>query len=140
MATPETSHRPAVLVVDDEPLALRMMERVLREAGYQVYPVSNPIEALEIATRMPVRPALMVTALLLEPISGLDLARLVGGSHSGTRVLFVAAPGGADMLPASAGPTLYKPLTDTKLIESVQRLLAEPVASAPPSLPQASPR
>jgi DNA-binding response OmpR family regulator len=125
MAAPETAPKPAILVVDDEELALRMMERALTEAGYSVHAASNPIAALELATVMPVRPELMVTDLSLQPISGSDLARLVGGSHSGTRILFVCERSEADTAPD--GPVLHKPFSAEELVESVRRLLAAPV-------------
>ena len=42
MAAPHLDGAPVVLVVDDETLVCRLMERILRDAGYVVRTASAP--------------------------------------------------------------------------------------------------
>ena len=44
-----------ILVVDDDRAVRRLAERMLREAGYQVYAAASAAEAIGIAEQLPVR-------------------------------------------------------------------------------------
>ena len=62
-----------ILVVDDEPDALELIEYNLRSAGYQVFTASNGNCALELARRH--LPDLLVLDLMLPEISGIEVCK-----------------------------------------------------------------
>jgi CheY-like chemotaxis protein len=130
MAAPQADPAPVVLVVDDEPMVLRLMERALIEAGYRVQGASNGLRALELAGNLPGPPDVLVTDLRMEPLNGADLARLVTAKHPNTRVLLVSGydPEHTDL----TGPFLRKPFSPQELVHAVEQLVAwrPPMAEA----------
>lgn len=124
MSAPQMVPAPVVLVVDDEPMLLRMMERVLASAGYEVHAAPDGLRALDLATSLPVPPTLMVSDVRMDPINGPDLARLMLRASPGTRVLFVSGyPADPDYGPL-IGPLLQKPFSPDQLVQAVAQLLA----------------
>jgi len=77
-----------VLVVEDEPVSLKLAAAVLRSEGYRVYLASTAEEALK--TLAMVRPNLMLVDLQLPGMDGLDLTRQVR-SQPRTRDMLVVA-------------------------------------------------
>jgi two-component system cell cycle sensor histidine kinase/response regulator CckA len=132
MAAPQADPAPVVLVVDDEPVVLRLMARALGSAGYEVHAATNGLQALEVVSTLPVPPAILVTDLRMEPIDGASLARLVAHLQPGTRILFVSG-WDADHLVLNV-PLLRKPFSPGQLVEAVQDLLRTGVS------PEATPR
>lgn len=124
MSIPRMVPAPVVVVVDDEPVLLQMMERVLAGGGYEVHGASNALRALEIATGLPAPPAVLVSDVRMEPVDGPDLARLMRRACPTTRVLFVSGyPEDPDHRPFPA-PLLRKPFSPDQLLEAVAGLLA----------------
>jgi two-component system, OmpR family, alkaline phosphatase synthesis response regulator PhoP len=120
MSAPQTVPAPVVLVVDDEPMVLRLMERTLGSAGYQVHVAPDGLRALALASESP--PDVLVTDLRMEPINGADLARLVTSEHPNTRVLLVSGydPEHTEL----AMPFLRKPFSPDQLVHAVEQLVA----------------
>jgi two-component system, cell cycle sensor histidine kinase and response regulator CckA len=124
MPAPQMVPAPVVLVVDDEPVLLHMMERILLEAGYQVCGASNALRALELASTLRVPPAVLLSDIRMEPVDGPDLARLMRQASPSTRVLFVSGyPEDPDHAPFPA-PLLRKPFTPEQLVRAVAQVLA----------------
>lgn len=61
-----------VLLVDDEPLVMRLLARVIESMGYAVRFATNGVEALETAADNP--PALILTDYYMPGLSGVELA------------------------------------------------------------------
>ena len=121
MAAPKADPAPVVLVVDDEPILLRLMERALAEAGYRVEGASNGLRALELVGDSPYPPDVLVTDLRMDGLNGVDLAKLVTQNHPHTQVLLVS---GYD--PDHTEPTwpfLRKPFPPQALVAAVEQLL-----------------
>lgn len=116
-----------VLVVDDEPMVLRLMERALTEAGYRVQGASNGLRALELAGNSVVPPNVLVTDIRMAPLNGVDLARLVTAKHPHIRILLVSGydPEHKEL----PGPFLRKPFSPEELVHAVKQL----AASRPPT-------
>ncbi|CAN5752940.1 hypothetical protein BH24GEM1_BH24GEM1_16460 [soil metagenome] len=113
---------PVVLVVDDEQMVLRMMERALASAGYEVHTATNGLRALELAMSLPAPAAIMVTDVRMDPIDGPDLARLMLRASPSTRVLFVSGyPSDPEHGPL-AGPLLQKPFMLDQLVQAVAEI------------------
>ncbi len=114
---------PVVLVVDDEPGVLRLMERVLMSEGYQVHSASGGLQALELVAGLPSPPDVLVTDLRMDPIDGADLARLIRERPPVPRVLFVSGYPSDPSLRQLPGPLLKKPFGPDQLAQAVAQLL-----------------
>ncbi len=113
MAAPQANPDPVVLVVDDEPSVLRLMQRALVSAGYQVIAATDGLSALALATELPSPPAALVTDLRMEPIDGASLGRLVKALWPGTRLLFVSGYGPPADFGNLPGPCFPSPSVPT---------------------------
>ncbi len=78
----------SVLVVDDEELVRKFVERVLREAGYQTTVASDGAGALELASTLETLD-LLVTDLMMPEMTGDELARRIRASSPGVKVLYI---------------------------------------------------
>jgi two-component system cell cycle sensor histidine kinase/response regulator CckA len=76
------------LVVDDEELVLKFVERVLREAGYDTVTASDGPEALEMAARAEAFDVL-VTDVMMPQMTGDELARQIRASTPEIKVLYL---------------------------------------------------
>lgn len=84
-----------VLVVDDEEPVRRFVERVLRDAGYDVSTASDGPEAIEVAAKMATLDVL-VTDVMMPLMTGDELARRIRQTTSEVKVLYLT--GFADKL------------------------------------------
>jgi two-component system, cell cycle sensor histidine kinase and response regulator CckA len=109
-----------VLVVDDEPLVLRMTTRILLDAGYDARAASSGAEALVLVEALPFPPALLVTDVQMHPMDGPELARVMRDRYPGTSVLYVS---GYPDHPIGEGELLRKPFKPAVLTALVGKLL-----------------
>jgi|GEM_PF-619257 len=65
--------RPLVLVIDDDPLALQLVQDYLSEDRYQVVGTTSPAQALELARKL--HPAVIITDIMMPAISGWEVLR-----------------------------------------------------------------
>jgi DNA-binding NtrC family response regulator len=121
MAAPEARRARLVLVVDDEPILLALMERALREAGYPVLSAPNGREALRLVLQAVTPPGILVTDIRMDGLNGAALAALITARYSATRVLLVSA--GDPEYRQVPWPFLRKPFTLDQLIDAVDGLL-----------------
>ena len=77
-----------VLVVDDEELVRKFVERVLREAGYQTASASDGPEALEMAASLE-QFDILVTDVMMPQMTGDELGRRIRLSAPGIKVLYL---------------------------------------------------
>ena len=77
-----------VLVVDDEEMVRKFVERVLREAGYRTVSASDGPEALEVAARLE-SVDILVTDVMMPQMTGDELARRVRVSTPEIKVLYL---------------------------------------------------
>ena len=81
--------RPSsVLIVDDDDLVRKFVERVLREAGYQTATASDGPEALEVAAKLDALD-ILVTDLMMPAMTGDELARRIRVSQPSVKVLYI---------------------------------------------------
>src|SRR4051812_4250074 len=78
---------PRLLIIDDEPMVLEVLRRLLVEPGRDVEVASGPETALEIAGRMEIDVALVDKNLL--GASGLDLSRKLKAAQPGLEVILI---------------------------------------------------
>ena len=84
----EPSRSLTALVVDDEDLVRKFVERVLRDAGYQTATASDGPEALEVAAKLE-HFDILVTDVMMPQMTGDELARRVRVSAPGIKVLYL---------------------------------------------------
>ncbi len=82
-----------VLAVDDDPLSLRVLQRLLQDAGHEVHVARNGREAL--ARTLKVRPQVVVTDWEMPDINGLDFCRALRRSKFGRRIYILILTGRA---------------------------------------------
>jgi len=117
-----------VLIVDDEPEVVRLLEVILTRAGYQVAKAYSGRECLSLLTRE--NPDVILLDIMMPGISGLEVMqalRTIYGSVSMPPVIFLTAKGGMESmiegLQAGAYKYLVKPTSREKLIEIVRLAL-----------------
>lgn len=115
----------SVLVVDDAPATLEVIERNLTAHGYRVYTAPRVAEALSILDSSPVD--LVVTDLKMPGASGLELVRHVRENCPDTEVMMItgyaSVESAVQAMKAGAEEYLAKPFTDEELLASVGRAL-----------------
>ncbi len=116
-----------VLLVEDESLLRRIVERILRHAGYTVLAAENAETALELFRRDPRRVDLLLTDVVMPGMSGPQLVQECKTVRSDLPVLFMSgypdrvSSGPSGRLPAS--PLLDKPFSPEGLTTAVARVL-----------------
>lgn len=119
-----------ILLVEDDPLSLKLMRDVLRAHGYDTEEVSNGLEVMERAIAC--SPDLVVMDIGLPGVDGCEATRQIkaGPETSGIPVVVVTAfamQGDEErMRAAGCDAYLAKPLRFSELVEVVNGLLAIP--------------
>ncbi len=124
--TPE-SKKEGLLVVDDTPNTLELLQRKLTSQGYQVYTAPDVAQAIKILETTPVD--LVITDLKMPKISGLDLVRHIRENLKDTEVMIITGyatiEGAVKAIKVGAEEYLPKPFTDEELFSSVRRVLTK---------------
>jgi DNA-binding NtrC family response regulator len=114
-----------ILIVDDSPATLEMLERNLGSAGYEVLAVPGVAEAIRILDDTPAD--LVITDYKMPEISGMNLIRYVRENLKNTEVMMITGyatvEGAVDAIKAGAEEYLTKPFTDEELFSAVRRAL-----------------
>ena len=113
-----SSARPVVLVVDDEPVALAVLQRTL-EPHYHVLTASDGLEALNVIEAWGPVIRVVVTDVRMPRLSGPALAAHLARLNRSPAILFVS--GFTD--PDVPGEVLAKPFPPDALLGAVSRLL-----------------
>jgi two-component system response regulator HydG len=117
--------REAVLVVDDTPDTLEVLERNLAAQGFRVYTAGSAAEALEILNAAPVD--LVITDYKMPGVSGLDLIRHVRENLADTEIIMITGyasiQGAVEAVKFGAEEYLAKPFTDEELFAAIDRAI-----------------
>jgi DNA-binding NtrC family response regulator len=115
----------SVLVVDDAPDTLEILQRNLSARGYRVYAAPGVEEAIQILDEIHVD--LVITDLKMPKVSGLDLVRHVNENLKDTEVMMItgyaSVEGAVEAVKSGAEEYLAKPFTDEELFAAVARSL-----------------
>ena len=119
--------RETLLLVEDEPLILRMAKRVLSELGYTVLTASDGLEALEVLGRHAGDVQLLITDVVMPKMSGRELAARVTALRPDIRVLYssgyAADAIGEDGVIDDGINFLAKPYEPSRLADAVRDVL-----------------
>lgn len=118
-----------MLLVDDEPVLLRLLEINLRTAGFEVRTASNGAAAVEAATAE--RPDVVVLDLGLPDRGGWETLRRLRAFAGVTEAPVIVLSGldrdaaGVPGYAAGVHAFLVKPVDPADLVETIRRALAE---------------
>ncbi|MGB2770281.1 MAG: sigma-54 dependent transcriptional regulator [Candidatus Zixiibacteriota bacterium] len=122
--TPPTK-KERLLVVDDSPQTLEVLQRNLKSEGYQVFAAASVSEAIRVLETTAVD--LVVTDLKMPKVSGIDLVRHVRENCKDTEVMTITGypsiEGAVKAIKTGAEEYLTKPFTDEELFSAVRRTL-----------------
>ena len=116
--------RTSVLVVDDDPEALRYVRSALSKAGYAPTVTGEPEEALQMFED--VRPSVVLLDLMLPRIDGIELMRRML-EKSDVPIIFLSAYGQDEVVAkafdAGADDYVVKPFSTTELAARIRAVL-----------------
>jgi DNA-binding response OmpR family regulator len=123
--------RPAaqtVLVVDDEPIVVEVVERYLGREGFSVVTATTSAAALAAATSTERPPALVVLDVMLPGIDGVELCRRLRRDHGATVPIILLTARGEEAdriagLVAGADDYVVKPFSPGELVARVKAQL-----------------
>jgi DNA-binding NtrC family response regulator len=114
-----------ILVVDDAPATLELLQRNLASQGYTVFTADSVEHGIRILESTDVD--LVITDLKMPKVSGLDLIRHVRENLRDTEVImitgFASIEGAVTAVKSGAEEYLAKPFTDDELFAAVGRAL-----------------
>jgi DNA-binding NtrC family response regulator len=120
-----TPKKESILVVDDVPQTVEVIQRNLISHNYTVYTATGVAEALEIIKTTPID--LVITDLKMPKVSGLDLVRHIRENLRDTEVIMITGypsiQGAVKAVKIGAEEYLAKPFTDEELFYAVRRAL-----------------
>lgn len=125
---------PRILVVDDEPNILEVLELYLRREGFTVDLARDGQRALELAAERP--PDLLVLDLMLPVIDGMEVFRRLRAQSDVPVIMLTAKGSEVDRLTGlgwGADDYVVKPFSPREVVARVKTVLRR-VSSAPPAL------
>jgi len=120
-----SSGKEHILVVDDSPDTLEVLQRNLESRGYRVFTAPGAVEAIKIleSTAMD----LVITDLKMPNVDGLSLVRHIQENFKHTEVMMITGypsiEGAVEAVKTGAEEYLAKPFTDEELFAAVKRVL-----------------
>lgn len=114
-----------ILIVDDSPATIEVLQRNLVAGGYQVFSAPGVVEAIRLLDQTQVE--LVITDLKMPKASGLELIRHVREKFNGTEVVMITGyasiQGAVEAIKCGANEYLSKPFTDEELFAAVEKSL-----------------
>ena len=115
------AEKERILIVDDSPDTVAMLERNLRSEGYEVFSAPGVAEAVRILDDTPVD--LVITDYKMPRTSGMDLIRYVRENLKNTEIMMITGyatvEGAVEAIKAGAEEYLTKPFTKDELLAAV---------------------
>jgi CheY-like chemotaxis protein len=116
-----------VLLVEDEPMVLRLSKRSLERLGYKVLPASTPSEAIRLSNEHAGTIDLLVTDVVMPEMNGRDLADRLSSVDPNLKKLFVSGYSASALAPRGVLDDgvhfLQKPFSLTALAAKVREVL-----------------
>jgi CheY-like chemotaxis protein len=126
-----------ILLLEDEKVVRDLVRAILERDGFRVIEASAPEEALAASLRDHERIDLLLTDVVMPGMSGLDVARALGGPDRSLKVLYMSGYSDDAVLrpgllePGSA--FLQKPFSANELTTKVRAMLDGGDSTSPPS-------
>ena len=120
--------RPAVFVVDDEPMLLELNSIILQPLGFRIRTFRDPDTAVRAFSHASPRPVLIVTDYAMHTMNGLDLISACRRVQPGQRIILVSGTVDETIFRDSVEKPdrfLAKPYLGKQLLELARAVLAE---------------
>ena len=121
------SDREHILVVDDSPETLEVLQRNLESEGRLVFTAPGAVEAIKILEFTPMD--LVITDLKMPEVNGLSLVRHIQENFKDTEVMMITGypsiEGAVEAVKCGAEEYLAKPFTGEELLSAVKRVLGK---------------
>jgi DNA-binding NtrC family response regulator len=139
-----SSKQECILVVDDSPDTLEVLQRNLESKGYQIFTAPGAVEAIKILESAPMD--LVITDLKMPKVNGLSLVRHIQENFRETEVMMITGypsiEGAVEAVKSGAEEYLAKPFTEEELFSAVKcafdklhvRRAAQKQTRKPPSI------
>jgi CheY-like chemotaxis protein len=122
-----TTGAETILLVEDEPMVLRLSKTLLESLGYKVLSATSPREALRLAEDQVGKIHLLVTDVVMPEINGRDLAKQLLSRCPNLKCLFVSGYSASAMSPHGVLDEgvhfLQKPFSRSDLAAKVREAL-----------------
>ena len=126
-APPPDGSKPTILVVDDDPAILGLLEKTLGRAGYRVLTANGGWSAIRVYEDSAEPIHLLLTDVIMPDLTGPVLAERLCARQPDLRVLFISGFHDADLVQrfvTGKGFTLLpKPFTTAGLLRVVEEAL-----------------
>jgi two-component system cell cycle sensor histidine kinase/response regulator CckA len=123
-----TGSGATILVVDDDPVMLTLVERILGATGYRVWTASSAPEARQLLKELAGAVDLVLTDISMPGGLGTDLARQIGSTQRWVRVLLMSSYTRQDLLGQGLDVPephlLHKPFAPAQLLSRIGEALA----------------
>ena len=123
-----------ILVVDDDAVTQRVLQRYLGRAGFQVITAHNGRDALRLAKRG--LPQLIILDVVMPDMDGWTVLKTMQESELINTIPVIMLSGNAELVTkeesfkSGAQALLVKPINPEQLVMVIRRLLARPAACA----------
>jgi two-component system, cell cycle sensor histidine kinase and response regulator CckA len=112
-----------VLVVDDEPAVLKLINSILTKSGYEVMGAPDGRTALEIVCR-PTAVDLVISDVVMPGMKGPELLEAIKRVSPSTALMLMTAYSPGEPLPPGSAPVLQKPFMPADLLAAIEKTLA----------------
>jgi two-component system cell cycle sensor histidine kinase/response regulator CckA len=116
-----------ILVVDDEPMALKLVQSILEKRGFEVLASTSPIQAVEVFEAQSDRIELLISDIVMPEMDGTKLASRLVAVNPDLPVLFmsgfVTENEVADASAIAQFAFIRKPFRPSTLVQAVQKML-----------------
>jgi DNA-binding response OmpR family regulator len=127
-----------ILLVDDEPALVRLLETFLRQRGFAVDACAGSAEALEMFAAAPQRYQLIIADINMPGLAGDAMALECAAMSGSVRILLTSGlPFSTHLFPPGIrerSAFLQKPFLPKMVMEAIERLLAGRHRAAPPTV------
>jgi len=117
--------KETILIVDDAPETLELLDRNLASEGYKVLSASNVMDAINLLKSTEID--LVISDIKMPKVSGFDLIRFIRENLKNTEVMamtgYASVEGAVKAVKAGAEEYLSKPFTDEELFSSVRKAI-----------------
>ncbi|MCB1101105.1 MAG: response regulator [Kiritimatiellae bacterium] len=123
--------KPTVLLVEDDPSILIILQKSLEQAGFPVHTAPNAEKALELLQQKTIPLQFLITDIVMPGMNGKELADTLRTHIPGLPVLFMTGyiPEKVEAcgLNLEHDHILYKPFMPRQVIEKINQVLKQPV-------------
>ena len=118
---------PTILVVDDEPMALKLVQSILEKRGFEILASTSPRQAVKVFEEHSERIELLISDVVMPEMDGTKLASHLVGLNPDLPVLFMSGflteSEIADASAIAQYAFIRKPFRPSTLVQAVRKVL-----------------